>query len=132
MWTFSTPSCSQHEMPCRTQFLGLAVAALLAAGTCAEAGEIGTPAAACVTLKRAAVTFHLSRRDLTGRYYCVSIGDNETYFLLGLRYKTTPEELVGSNLLGWYAVRRSDGTVLDYDTERNEAKALRPRPPFEK
>jgi hypothetical protein len=79
-------------------------------------------------LKRAAITYHLSRRNLTGRYYCDSAGDSEDYFLLGLRYHVKPDEGVGSNLIGWFAVRKSDGKVFDWDVNDSEAEPLAPRP----
>lgn len=72
-------------------------------------------------LKRAAVTLHLSGRNLSGRYYCDPIGDNTGYYLLGLRYRVAEDELVGSNLLGWFAVRRADGAVLDWDVNHYQA-----------
>src|SRR5882724_414422 len=92
---------------------------------------VRTEARACYLLKQAAVSNYLSRRNLTGRYYCESLGDNADYFLLGLRYRTTADELVGSNLLGWFAVRRSDGALFDWDINEDRAEPLRPRLPFE-
>jgi hypothetical protein len=38
---------------------------------------------------------------------------------------------VGNNLIGWFAVAKSDGTVLDWDINEDQAKPLAPRPPFE-
>ena len=86
---------------------------------------------ACEVLKKAAVEFHLSRHDLFGRYYCEEIGDDSDAFILGLRYVTTADEMVGSNLVGWFAVRRSDGKVFDWDVNEDKAIPLAPRPPFE-
>ena len=93
---------------------------------------VTSPDQACSVLKRAAVTFHLSRRNLSGRYYCDPLGDVAEYYLLGLRYRVKKDELVGSNLIGWFAVRRSDGTVLDWDINQDRALVLAPRPPFER
>jgi hypothetical protein len=42
------------------------------------------------------------------------------------------DETVGSNLIGWFAVRRSDGAVLDWDINHDKALPLAPRPPFER
>ena len=93
---------------------------------------VTSPAQACSALKGAAITSHLSRRNLSGRYYCDPLGDVSDYYLLGLRYRVTKDETVGSNLIGWFAVRRSDGAVLDWDINQNEALPLAPRPPFER
>src|ERR1700676_4206094 len=76
---------------------------------------VTTSRQACAVLKRAAVTYHLSVRNLSGRYYCESIGDNSEYFLVGLRYRVTEDELVGSNFLGWFAIRRSDSAIREWD-----------------
>jgi len=93
----------------------------------AFAGPVRSEAAACAALKRAAATYHLSRHDLRRQYYCDPNGKNNSYFLLGLRYRVTPDELVGSNLIGWFAVRISDGRVFDWDINENVAVPLRPR-----
>jgi hypothetical protein len=93
---------------------------------------VPSPAQACSVLKRAAITFHLSRRNLSGRYYCDSLGDVSDYYLLGLRYRLAKDENVGSNLIGWFAVRRSDGAVLDWDIDQDQAMPLASRPPFER
>ena len=117
----------------RQVLMTVAVVALFGDASYATVHNLVTsPKQACSVLKRAAVTFHLSRRNLSGRYYCDSIGDISEYYLLGRRYRVTKDELVGSNLLGWYAVRRSDGAVLDWDINENQALPLAPRPPFER
>jgi hypothetical protein len=100
---------------------------VLAASHGAIAGSIGSEAAACAALKRAAITYHLSRHDLKGRYYCEPNGKNASYFLLGLRYRVTPDESLGSNLIGWFAVRVSDGRVFDWDITEQVASPLEPR-----
>jgi hypothetical protein len=102
----------------------------LSCGTSIAATPVTTAKQACAVLKRAAVTYHLSRRSLSGRYYCDPIGDNSEYFLLGLRYRVTEDELVGSNLLGWFAIRRSDSAVREWDINESKATPLTPRPPF--
>ena len=104
---------------------------LLAVADAVAEDRITDQLQACEVLKKAAVELHLSRHDLSGRYYCEANGDNSDVFILGLRYITTADEMVGSNLLGWFAVRRTDGTVLEWDFEQNQAIPLRPRPPFE-
>ena len=92
---------------------------------------VTTSRQACAELKRAAVKYHLSRRNLSGRYYCESIGDNSQYFLFGLRYRVTEDELVGSNLIGWFAIRRSDSAIREWDINNDKAVPLRPHPAFE-
>jgi len=52
------------------------------------------------------------------------------YWLLGLRYRVTEDELVGGNLLGWCAIRRSDSALLEWDITADKAIPLTPRPPF--
>jgi hypothetical protein len=97
----------------------------------ATPNPVTTSKQACALLKIAAVVYHLSRRNPSGRYYCEPIGDNSEYFLLGLRYRITKDELVGSNLLGWFAIRRSDSVVCEWDMNESKAFPLRPRPAFE-
>jgi hypothetical protein len=82
-------------------------------------------------LKEAAIEFCLSRTNLTGRYYCDPLPENDTYYLLGLRYRVTSDELVGSNLIGWYAVHKSDGMVLNWDINNERPTNLISRCPFE-
>jgi hypothetical protein len=79
-------------------------AAILLSSSLAVAGPhtIRSSDAACAALKRAALTYHLSRHSLSGRYFCESAGDASTYFILALRYWPTVEEAVGSNLIGWF------------------------------
>jgi hypothetical protein len=102
----------------------------------ASYGAVQSPvtssAQACSVLKSAAITFHLFRRNLSGRYYCDPLGDVSDYYLLGLRYRVTKDENAGSNLIGWFAVRRSDGAVLDWDVNQDHALPLAPRPLFER
>jgi len=85
---------------------------------------------ACAKLKEAAVTYRLSRHNLTGRYYCEVMGHDEVNFIMGLRYRLRPNEEVGSNLLGWYAIRRSDGIVLRWDINDTVTMPLEMGPPF--
>jgi len=116
----------------RASFIAIALVGAISAMAGPPPWPIQSQAAACSVLKRAAVTYHLSRRNLSGRYYCEPLGEAVDYFLVGLRYRTTPDELVGSNLIGWFAIRKSDGTVFDWDINEDKALPLHPRPPFEK
>jgi hypothetical protein len=91
-----------------------------------------SPGDACAKLIRAAIKYHLSVHDLTGRYYCDQNGGNYQFYIIALRYRTRPEELVGSNLLGWYAVMKGDGSVWSYDINESKTAPLVPGPPFKK
>jgi hypothetical protein len=51
--------------------------------------------------------------------------------VLALRYYPTPEELVGSTLIGWFAVSKSDGSVFNYDITNEELTPLVSKCPFE-
>src|SRR5262245_59727795 len=95
--------------------IGALLAAALAAGCATEGRMVTSEREACEILKRAAVEFCLSRINLAGRYYCDPLPQQGPYYVVGLRYETTPDELVGSNLAGWFAIRKSDGTVLKWD-----------------
>ena len=120
-------------MRCRQPLITVTFLALFeVASPAAIPAPVTTYKQACSLLKHAAVAFHLSRRHLSGRYYCESLGSVPEYYLLGLRYRVAADELVRSNLIGWFAVRRSDGALLDWDVNQNRAEPLAPRPPFEK
>jgi len=75
---------------------------------------------ACETLKRAALELCLSRTNLEGHYYCDPLPEQRSYYVLGLRYNVRPDELVGSNLLGWFAVRKSDGIIFEWDINEDQ------------
>jgi len=73
---------------------------------------------ACNKLLRIAAEQHLVKEtDPSGAYYCEPSGDNASdHYLIGLHYRVvTPPDWVGSDLVGWYAVRRSDGRVSEWD-----------------
>jgi len=111
----------------------IAVAMLCGFATCPRAADplaVKNSRQACGKLKEAAVTYRLSRHNLAGRYYCEVIGHDEVNFILGLRYRLRPNEEVGSNLLGWYAIQRSDGTVLRWDITDKVTLPLEMGPPF--
>jgi hypothetical protein len=44
--------------------------------------------------------------------------------VIALRYRVEPDELVGSNRVGWFAVARSDGSVLGWDVNEERATPL--------
>jgi len=75
---------------------------------------------ACAILKRGAVTHRLSVHDLTGRYYCDYYDPvfwTKEFIVLGLRYHDRAEERVGSNLVGWFGIRRRDGEIFEWNLE---------------
>ena len=94
--------------------------AVIAAGRLAAADP--TPISnehACKLLKRAAVELCLSKKNL----YCKPEPERAEHYVLALRYETPPDEKVESNLVGWYAIRKSDGTILEWDIEENRPMA---------
>ena len=105
----------------------LASACQLVTGEPAPASEEG----ACRTLKRAAVELCLSSRNLDGRYFCDSSPARSDHYVLALRYETTPDELVGSNLIGWFGIRKSDGKLFEWDIAEDRPVPLASHCPFE-
>ena len=111
---------------------GLLPAHLLLTSCSGESGAVSSEQQACKLLKRTAIEFCLSRRNLSGRYYCEpKLAESPEYYELGLRYEVTPDELVGSNLIGWFGIRRSDGTVLEKDIAEDRFVPLVSGCPFE-
>lgn len=51
--------------------------------------------------------------------------------MLALRYYPTHEELVGSTLIGWYAVSKSGGSIFSYDIASEKLTPLVSSCPFE-
>jgi hypothetical protein len=113
-----------HVVSVGALLIGLALSTSSAASL-----QVKSAKQACAVLKRAAVTYRLSLYDLTRRYYCDYVGSDSVYFRIGLRYRVRPEELVGSNLLGWYGVSRADGAFMEWDLE-NEFTPVKMGPPF--
>ena len=96
-----------------------ALAGLVAAASQAS-DHVRTARQACTILKRSAVTHRLSVHDLSGRYYCDYYDPvfwTKEFIVLGLRYHDRPEEKVGSNLIGWFGIRRSDGELFEWNLE---------------
>jgi hypothetical protein len=93
---------------------------ILAAAASQAADKVRNARQACAILKRGAVEHRLSTHDLTGRYYCDYYDPvfwTKEFIVLGLRYHDRPEEMVGSNLIGWFGIRRSDGEIFDWNLE---------------
>jgi hypothetical protein len=87
---------------------------------------------ACRILISRAIEFRQSRRNLSGRYYCDNEGDTPEYFAFALRYRVTPAELVGSNLIGRYHVKRPSGNVYRVSADSMVEDRLVKGPPFER
>jgi hypothetical protein len=86
---------------------------------------------ACRILISRAIEFRQSRRNLSGRYNCDNEGDTPEYYAFALRYRVTPDELVGSNLIGRYHVKRSSGNVYRVSEDSMVEEPLVKGPPFE-
>ncbi|MBV8635961.1 MAG: hypothetical protein JO002_15805 [Burkholderiaceae bacterium] len=75
-------------------------------------------AAACDAVIAVAKERHFAR-GTAGRYHCESVEDfaQGAYFLVNLKFTSAdiPKDFVGSNLVGWYAVRKSDHAVFETD-----------------
>src|SRR4249920_1765493 len=102
--------------------LALALGALAVIATATSQGDnhVHTARQACSILKHGAISHRLSVHDLTGRYYCDYYDPvfwTKEFIVLGLRYRDRPEEKVGSNLIGWFGIRRSDGELFEWNLE---------------
>lgn len=113
----------------------LSTAALVAATSLAacvsEHRQVTSETDACQVLQRAVIEWCLSRTNLASRYWCDPSPESPEHFILALRYYPTPEELVGSTLIGWYAVSKSDGLVSHYDITNEELTPLVSECPFQ-
>ena len=104
--------------------LVVAPAALLGTGGCAsssshEAGAVLTQDAACGQVQQqVAETSHLPKDGPPGMgWFCdFAAGQDPALHVIALRSGRQCEGTC-SNLMGWYAVRKSDGAVGGYDVE---------------
>ena len=106
--------------------LGCALA--LSAVTATAQDRVRTAREACKVLKRGAVTYRLSAFDASGRFYCDYYDPvfwTSEFIVLRLRYHDRPEEKVGSNLVGWFGIRRSDGKLFEWNINDGTPKPLR-------
>lgn len=70
----------------------------------------------CQAIQSAVTRNHLATRDLTGLMFCEAQKEVKEYVAFALRYRReVAKEGVGSNLVGWFAVRRSDKRVFYWD-----------------
>ena len=96
-----------------------------------QARTVTSETQACDVLKRTALALCLSRTNLDGRYYCDPTPRTEAFYIIGLRYEVRPGEDVGSNLIGWYGVRETDGRVFEWDINEDQPRPLESHCPFE-
>jgi len=47
------------------------------------------------------------------------------YYVLALRVREYPEDKWGSDLVGFFAIRRKDGALFEFDTNDDTVRALR-------
>jgi hypothetical protein len=91
--------------------------------------EVHSKIVACSLLKREAVRYHFVQYgNPPGAYHCYVDWLTAGYFIAGLHYIVSlqyrkshgdmghPE----STLVGWYAVRRRDGKIFDWDLANQE------------
>ena len=105
--------------------------ALLSVTGCSNPKPATSQDQSCEIVKLAAIEFCLSRTNLSGRYYCEPMPEYSEYYRLGLRYEVRPDELIGSNLIGWFAVRKTDGAVLVENVADDKLEPLKSKCPFE-
>ena len=101
--------------------LSRSVAALIMLGTsqlAVASSEYLTEDAACDVLIAVAKNRHFVG-NVPGTYFCESIDDflGGKYFLANLKFNRSDaeREFVGSNLVGWYAIRKSNRAVFEVD-----------------
>jgi len=75
---------------------------------------------ACNAVVKVALNLHLATENANGHYYCVPMSQSKEYFIFQLHYGGgEPKDWVGSDLLDYYAVRKSDASVLEWDINNN-------------
>jgi hypothetical protein len=87
----------------------------------ASGARVSSSAGACRVLTRVALGKHLALGTSKGEYHCSADSANGKYFVLGLHYWFhAPKGWAGSNLVGWYAVRKWDGHVYEWNMATEE------------
>jgi hypothetical protein len=114
------PATLEHSMGL---FPVLATTVAISLPSVAMAGRVASESEACAVLTRA-VTEHVLLRNSSNDYYCELHSVSRRYYVFAFRSRH-PEphgaghEWVGSNLVGWFAVRRSDGAALVWDMAKD-------------
>lgn len=71
---------------------------------------------ACNSLLEVAFNQHLAIENSKRKYYCVPHIKSKEYFVFQLHFGGgEPEDWIGSDLVGYYAIRKSDVVVLEWD-----------------
>jgi len=97
----------------------LAVVVAFALPGLAIAGRVRSEAEACAVLTKV-VPEHIQLRNVPSDYYCELRNVSRRYYVFAFRSRH-PEppgdgpDWVGSNLVGWFAVRRNDSAALEWD-----------------
>lgn len=103
-------------MRARAKLLPILLLALLALPTtsCKTASPVRSDQEAC-TVATARITA-LRHQPVTHVAYCDASKDPELpgYYIVSL-HAYCREELCGSTLMGWFAVRQTDGAVFDFE-----------------
>jgi hypothetical protein len=105
----------------------VAVAAIAFPGF-AMAARVTSDAEACAVLMKA-VPGHVQLRSAPSDYYCELRNASQRYYVFAFRSRH-PEppgagpDWVGSNLVGWFAVRRSDGAALEWNMAKDGPGAV--------
>lgn len=68
-------------------------------------------------------------RGVSGEYHCEAVEeytDDRAYFVVNLKYwrRNVPKDFEGSNLVGWYAVKKSDLKVYEVKADGNLGKRI--------
>lgn len=75
---------------------------------------------ACDSVIAVATVLNLAHQT-SGQYHCESVNEfsDNAYFIVNLKYwsPTVPKDFVGSNLVGWFAVRKSDLAVYEVNAD---------------
>jgi len=107
--------------------LFLVLAAIALPGV-AIAGRVASEAEACAVLTKT-VPEHVQLRNASNDYYCELRNVSRRYYVFVFRSRH-PEppgagpDWVGSNLVGWFAVRRIDGAALEWDMAKDSPGAV--------
>jgi hypothetical protein len=108
---------STKPYPCRA-FLVLVIGAITGCSSAVTEDQ------ACKALLRAVEKAHLVTEPVPpGHPYCEPTKPRlPGYYQFGLHYAPDewPKDWVGSDLLGWFAVRQSDGHVFAWDVAEDE------------
>jgi len=95
------------------------------AGHAADVTAVVSVKQACDILKQTAAHFCSSQHKMIGRCACDPVPGRPAYYVLGLHCSSgTPREVIGSSLVGWYAVDKSDGAVFEWDINEDRLVPL--------